>query len=630
MPEKIEQPESPEKSFFKEALRKMKIELDLGGLVDQIAPIRIVSPPNKFDHIDDRGTIEATEIAFKKILNDEAVNYKDLSYKQKLDILLQLGKDGGGGYDTDRRNNLSDRKTLTKEQFLANNRARYAVEDLIRQFKNDHRFELDQNRPLNESELDKLFTELSETTKLSKDQIRELYEQNDQDLNKLQTNLLDNHLKLGVCGDIHKFIRQLAKEMGLKDAFTTNTSWQGSAHVVAGFKDEEGNFVFINYGGVISTGTKDFQQALSLLEQNQQSVALKYNIQDAEGHTTVVQSAAGKQMEKIASGKEENRVAELLEKGLTKDKNRLKLRIAPELSSLTIDREFLDGAAIIELTRVRNEDILHPENSKNSVGQAHSLRLGYQQTGETLAGGLSATILEGETKQIPLNEKNRPQFIKLFIHAYLETHKEIEITPNLIYTLAAYANFLFDSSLSHSSNDHRDLASRFSSISLDLDHGHQLDIIGRNHTLFLRLQFDHSLTPKKIEEVTLDPNTLDTRTDESTATFGGLIPLGPAKAFTAKLHAAVADPRSQHHDFQTKKFSIDLGLIQPKSISANLSAALTKSDSPFIADTQQLNAAISHPIDALRITLYGTAANSETSPPHLTGGITLELIPNSN
>lgn len=109
-------------------------------------------------------------------------------------------------------------------------------------------------------------------------ELSQSYDQNgdqEMNMNTIYTNISHVAAGRGVCGDLHKFLSQVASSLGMESAGTSSLMWQknpnqGAAegHAISYYKDpKSGIYYFQNYSQIYSTGKKDLKSAIDLATQ---------------------------------------------------------------------------------------------------------------------------------------------------------------------------------------------------------------------------------------------------------------------------------------------------------------------------------------------------------------------------
>jgi len=453
---------------------------------------------------------------------------------QKKLILMKFGKWAAEGYDMGRREDITSGKVVTVEEFLNTMRQRKKLRFFIEKAVYDHLMKQDLTTdpyvPLEEDrgspEAEEMIKSIAKEFGLDEEEVRKMWMESE-DNEAFRTALNQKYFTSGVCRDIAVFQAKLAHDMGMKNTFITNSSWEGKAHVVSGFRDESGNIVFLNYSVMIPTDTPNMKMALKYLEDNQKSIALQYLMSkgEDEGRKMVrVKSEAAETIEEIARGtpkKIEEQMDDVLERGLHLKETGLDFAIEKNKVALELDLNTIAGSTMLTTTFHNLQD-----REANAINQALSARLGHEVGNEWIQAGLGAAYSHIELKA--QEGDARAKLNKFFANLYVKTHKDFEITDKVHYQIGAIADAIIDIGLDEGS---------FSSAQLEMATGQRLSYITPNLELFVGLQSKHALVPSNVQKSSLNPKVYDMTQDLLAANLGVDVGLGTYSGYQVRLGA---------------------------------------------------------------------------------------------
>lgn len=597
MPEEIlpsPENQNPLLETLKKHFKKIRVEIDPLKAGDLVSPKRRLSMSNNVRHVEDILPTQTTRNIIDHIIEGTVTDYSTLTPEQKKYILMFLGNEGGNNYDYDRKENITNRETIGRDKFLANLKEKRKAQKPFEEFREKYSTFLTTNSSLTPEQAEELIDEIASSTGKSREEIQEIYDQSENDLQTFETRLYKKYYSLGVCGDIHLFLAETAHAMGFSDAALISTSQKGSAHALTTLRDENGKIVFVDYGRYIETGSSDFRVALSVLEQNQEAIALNYHIQQPDGTLIIIESTASKQLSTIA--REQQSIQEILDSGIKPDESYFDFTLG-ESAKLQLSAETLRGLTFMHIEYLRNEDDI-----TNAIADGYAIKLGQRWTDQEsiISGGAALTYANLNTKQVSPFTNERPNFQQLILNIFGRVNSKFQLSENFRLQLAAASDIAVAYSLAHSSREYNEQADRFSSTAGDIDFGARIAYILPSGQLYLDGTLENTFAPKKIQEATLDPTKLQMLHELSVAT-GLKIHPGYLAGVPVNINLKAQANFSPHlHRFGIESETT----LGPNSL--GLSATTQDSNTSFIEEYDRLNLTLGHqPNEAIQVQVYG-------------------------
>lgn len=485
-------------------------------------------------------TLEHTLI---DLLDRTNIDYSTLSTKEKEAIVLIFGKKAFSLFN---ERNASASDSTSTENYRRNLSNAYKAEELIKKY--------DKDNP-SDTDLNKLINDLAKLTEVPSADIKKLWDTN-QDKDKFLDELKKNYFSTGLCRHIAIHQAKLAADMGLKDTFSTSVSSDAGTHDVMGFREDNGNISFIEYGTLFKTDTPNMKLALNAMEVK--SVALNYDQSKGEESGTNVirvKSKASEVLTEIARGTDELSQDEMSriidEQGFNKTKQGLDFSINPQRLKVELNLDTIAGSTILTTT-------FHELQSdmQNSIDTAYSARLAQEYGNKFIEGGVGTAF-----SHINLKEKHRLDFNKLLFNIYAKFHKEVKINEFIQYRIAAIVDAIIDLSLKDPT---------YTSNQINFGSEHRLYFVTPSLDLFVGFQHENSVTSKdqkksSIQNIAIANNLL-------AANVGTNVHLGTFSGY--KVDFGVQGKYGSQFDGKAKEYS------------GKFRADVTGSDSGFFAETK--------------------------------------------
>lgn len=449
-----------------------------------------------------------TAMYFDKLMTDKPVDGNAMTMLEKKRLLMSIGGRALTDYDTSRRDSY-DKNRVSFQDFKKN---------FLKSMKADEFLYLraekgaDGKWRIPEEKLPEIFEGLSDLLDIPIEDIQKLWKESKDD-NDFANKFHEKYLRYGVCRDTAVYLAKLADQLGLKNTFSTSISNPVSAHSVVGFKDENGNIAFIDYGNLIQTDTPNMKLALSVLEKAQGSIGLNYLQSEGReegGNIIFIKSKAAEVLEEIARGKDEtlvNEMSSVLDKGgIDSKQNILNFFVDKERTKIELNLDTIAGTTIISTAA-------HylGADSGNSIDRAYSARLAHEYGSDIFKGGISTayTNIKLKDPDIANRDAKNESINKFLTSLYTKFHGDVKINEHLRYKIAAMTQLIVDAGL--------DNGGSFSSYQLDFGAEHRLYFITSNMDMYVGFQHVHSLTtdnlstlPKKFDELSIVNDLLST------------------------------------------------------------------------------------------------------------------------
>lgn|GEM_PF-3698033 len=449
-----------------------------------------------------------------KIMNNEPVDYSDLSMNEKKTILLLLGGRAREDYDFDRKKSYND-NSISLEDFKKNFIDGWEADIFIAkaQKKNENGEWVVPDEAKGE-----LFKNLADLLDVPVSEIEKLWGESENNAD-FKEKLHEKYFKAGVCRDISVFQAKIAADMGLKDTFSTTVSTPKGAHVIMGFRNEKGNISFVDYGGLLETDTRNMKLALSVLEQYKKSLALNYMQSEGkeEGNNLIlIKSKASEILEDIARGSSET-ASEEMSKSMDKDKleipsNAIRFSIDNEHTNLELNLETIAGSTII------SSDIYNLQKDKTiSIKDVYSARVAQEYGGEHIRGGISGAFAHIRLKPLEGIDDTKAKMNKFFLSLYGKMHEDIKINKYLRYRVAAMVDTILDIGLDKGEP---------SSYQANIGSQHRLYLITPSLDLYVGLKNVHSFVPSNLKQLPTEPNEIAITNDLLATNIGADVRLG--------------------------------------------------------------------------------------------------------
>lgn len=473
--------------------------------------------------------------ALDDIVDGKEHDYSDFTETQKKLILLKFGKWANEGYDMGRKEDITSGEEISVEEFFNTMRQRKKLRYFVEKAIYDHLMKQDLTQgyvPLEEDrespEAQKMIEFIANEFGIDEETVRQMWMESKNN-EEFRVALNEQYFTSGVCRDIAVFQAKLAHQMGMKDTFTTNTSWRGNAHVVSGFRDEAGNIVFINYNTMVPTDTPNMKMALRYLEDNQESIALQYLMargQDEGKKLIRIKSEASETIEDIARGttrKIEEQMEDVIEAGkLHRTETGIDFALEKNRTNLELSLDTIAGSIMLSTTYHNLQD-----REANAINQAVSGRLGYEVGNEIIQAGVGTSIAHLELKAAD-PKGNRIKLNKFFVDLYLKAHKEFELTDSIHYQIGAIVDAIVDIGLDQGS---------FSSAEMEIATGQRLSYISNDLEVYVGLQTKHAPVPEAVQKSALNPSVYTMTNDLLAANLGVDIGLGTVSGYKLRLAA---------------------------------------------------------------------------------------------
>lgn len=430
----------------------------------------------------------------QSIMKGEPVDYSSLSIRQKKEILLLMGNEALGDYDHERKDSY-DGNRVSFDEFKDNFVDSWEADQL---FYNAQKKNAEGKWVLPEEAKEEVFEGLAKIIGVPVSEIEKLWDESESD-SDFQAKLHEKYFKAGVCRDIAVFQAKMASDMGIKDTFATSVSTQNGPHVVMGFRDENGNISFMNYGTLITTDTPNMKLALSVLERDQGSIALNYLQSkggEEGGDVILVKSKASEVLEEIARGSEDTASEEMSksmdQNGLEIPSNKFDFSIDNERTNLELNLDTLAGSTILSATMYNLE-----EDAGTSVKDAYAVRAAQEVGNENVRGGIGAAYAYIDLKLLEGGKNPKGELNKFFLSLYGKTHADIKLSEHIRYRIAAMVDAILDVGLD---------AGKASSYQLDFGSEHRLCLVTPSLDLYVGMKNVHSFVPENLKN---SPTSLD-------------------------------------------------------------------------------------------------------------------------
>jgi hypothetical protein len=375
------------------------------------------------------------------IMDDQSVDYSSLSTKQKKGILLLMGSRALGDYDFGRKDSY-DENRITFGEFKDNFIGAWEADIFIAKAQKKN---AEGKWVVTDETKGELFKNLSELIDVPVSEIEALWDESKNDFD-FQTKLHEKYFKAGVCRDIAVFQAKIASEMGFKDTFSTTVSTSRGGHVVMGFREEDGNISFIDYGRLIATDTPNMKLALSVLERDGGSIALNHlqSKGSEEGDNIIlVKSKASEVLEEIARGSSDVASEEMSksmdQNGLEVPTNEFNFSIDNDRTNLELNLDTIAGSTIISATMYQLK-----EDAATSIESAYAVRAAQEVGGKHIRGGLGTAYAHIKLKPLEGTEKSKAELNKFFISLYGKMHADVKLSEHVRYRVAAMVDVILD------------------------------------------------------------------------------------------------------------------------------------------------------------------------------------------
>ncbi len=424
----------------------------------------------------------------QNIMNNEVVDYDEISMKEKKVILLLMGGRALADYDVKRKNSSKNAHSITWEEFKKNYINGLEADVFIAKAQRPNRHG---EWLVTVETKEDLFDDLSELLDVPASEIEKIWDVCDDD-DDFRKRLHDKYFKAGVCRDIAVFQAKLAHDMGLEDVFSSSVSNKGGPHVVMGFRDENGNISFIDYGGLIETDTPNMKLALSVVERAQGSIALSYLQSEGKekgDNIILIKSKAAEVLEDLARGTKgtvEDEMSESMDRDrLEAPSNSLGFSINNERSNIELDLETIAGSTIISST------VYYLSNDgTTSIDTAYSARVAQEYGGKHFRGGVSGAFAHIKMKPLVAGVNEKAELNKFLLSLYGKMHEEVRLGNYFKYRMAAMVDVILDVGLDEGTA---------ASYQAEFGSEHRLYLVTPSLDLYVGAKNVHSVVPSNLK-----------------------------------------------------------------------------------------------------------------------------------
>ncbi|MBT3864935.1 hypothetical protein HOE67_04095 [Candidatus Peregrinibacteria bacterium] len=451
----------------------------------------------------------------------EEADWGSLSTNEKITTLLYLGKRAKEDFDHARENEIGKNR-ISYADFLENFAKSWEVDQIITDA-NINRDDLQGEYKDGLPSSPEITDQIAEMIGVDKSEIAELWQSSTSVCN-FKTRFHDNYLNAGVCRDISVYIAALAHEMGLKDVVASSLPAELGGHVIWGFRNEDKNIVFVNWGKLIETNTPNMRAALADAEKLTGAIGVTYfqsKGKDKGSKIIPVKSEAAETLQKIARGDDwetSDKISQnLSQQKVARKESLLGVKIDKREVTIDLNMESIAGTTMLTFSNHNFDD-----RPTNSIEDATTIRAAHEYDTDFFRAGLGTAYANMDIKEINTSEKDREALHKLLLNLYLETHLNVPITKRLTYQVTALGDAILDLGLNEGTH--------YSSSQAEVGMGHRVLWVTQNLDAYTGLKTVHSLTTENLTKLPEDPMELEMVHDLIAGHVGVNIKLGQVKA----------------------------------------------------------------------------------------------------